>query len=79
MKYSDLTSYPRDYDATRYPIITHIEIEAVDFERFERRAADQTQIVILGHDHDLADDDRLVVHVGCASEKVKSRLERLWA
>jgi hypothetical protein len=53
MKYN-----PRRWDQTKFPVLAHIEIEAKNLEQLERRAADQTQARVLGHDE--ADGGQMV-------------------
>lgn len=77
MKYSDITDYPRQWDKSRFPVIVHIEIEAEKLEQLERRAADQTQVRVLGHDE--AGGGLIVVHVAAATEAAKRRFESRWA
>ena len=77
MLYTDIETYPRGWDKDRFPVIAHIEIDAARWAEFDRLASDQTQVQVLAHD--LADDDRVVAHVGCTSDAVKRRLENRWA
>ncbi len=72
-----INEYPRPWNRDTHPIVTHIEIEAEHFDQFERRAADQTQIRVLGHD--LSDHGQIVVHVACTSADAKRRIENRWA
>jgi hypothetical protein len=76
MRLADITNYPRGWDSSAHPVVAHIEIPASRLPDFETRAADQTQIRILGHDY--SDNEFVIVHVGCASEKAKRRLEQWW-
>ena len=43
MTYDEIISYPRKWDRAAYPIVAHIEIDAVKFSPFERLIDDQTQ------------------------------------
>ena len=74
--YSDIETYPRGWNKVQFPVVAHIEILAERWSEFDRLAEDQTQVQVLGHD--LADDDRIVAHVGCTSDVVKRRLENRW-
>jgi hypothetical protein len=76
MRYFDIVDYPRHWDQTRFPVIAHIEIEAKNLEQLERRAADQTQVRVLGHDE--ADGGLIVVHVACTDAEARRRFERRW-
>lgn len=76
MEFSDSTKYPRHYDKAIYPVVAHIEILASEFSDLDRRAADQTQVKVIGHDE--ADDGLLVVHVACTTEIARKRFERRW-
>lgn len=77
MTYDEITRYPRRRDVNQFPVVAHIEIDAEDWTEFQRLAEDQTQIKVVGHD--LADDDRVVAHVACTSDKTRERLEARWA
>ncbi len=72
-----INDYPRFWNRETYPIVAHVSIEAKHFDQFERLAADQTQVRVLGHD--LADHDQIIVHVACISADVRRRLEIRWA
>jgi len=69
--------FPRPWNRETHPLVTRIEIESEHFDQFERRAADQTQVRLLGHDE--ADEGRIVVHVACTSNDAKRRIENRWA
>jgi hypothetical protein len=77
MKYSDLTSYPRPWNRTTHPVISHIDIAAKSLERLELRAADQTQMQVLGHDE--GPHGQLVVHIACTDDIAKERFEARWS
>ena len=71
MPYSNITHYPRRHDAESYPLVGHIEMEAVRWGDFDRIVGDQTQAQVLGHE-DLG--EFVVAHVGCTSAAVLRRL-----
>ena len=76
MRFSDISSYPRAWNREIYPIIGHVEVDAESFRDIERDIKDMTQTTVLGHD--LADHDRIIIHVACTTEDVRGRLERRW-
>jgi hypothetical protein len=76
MRLSDITDYPRGWDRNRFPFVVQFEISKGRFEDFETRAADQTQIRLLGHD--VGDDGEVTVHVGCATEEAGRRIKKWW-
>lgn len=76
MKYSEIVDYPRHWDQTKFPVVAHIEIESENLEQLERRAADQTQVRVLGHDE--AAGGLIIVHVAATSESVLRRFESRW-
>jgi hypothetical protein len=73
MRINDPADYPRYYNRDTHPIITHIVIAVRDFPETERLIQDQTQAKLIGHD--LRDDDRIVIHVACATQDTRRRLE----
>ena len=77
MRYSEIVDYPRSWNRDTHPVVAHIEIEAERFGEFERLAADQTQVRVLGHDE--GSHGQIMVHVACASDEAKRRIESRWA
>lgn len=77
MPYSEIIDYPRPWNRETYPVLAHLEIEAEHYSEFERSAADQTQVRVLGHDE--GSHGRIVMHVACTSELVQRRLAGRWA
>ncbi len=77
MLYSDIIDYPRPWNREKYPVLAHLEIEAEQHIDFERKAADQTQVCVLGHDE--GSNGCIVMHVGCTTELVQRRLASRWA
>lgn len=76
MKYSEIASFPRYYDAAKFPVRALLSVDARDFADVERLIEDQTQAKVVGHD--LADDDRIHIHVVCTTDAVRRRLESRW-
>lgn len=77
MRFSEVSSYPRSWNQDAFPYIAHAEISTTQWGNFQRLIEDQTQTCILGHD--LVDDDTVVAHVGCRSEKTRDLIESRWA
>lgn len=60
-----------------YPVLAEIMIDAVDWHRFNQLNEDTPATTIIGHDD--PHDGFMTVHVACASEEVRDRLEDGWA
>jgi len=75
MRYGDIQPadgrLPRDY-----PVLAHINIDPVKWFEFERLIGDTPVTKIIGRDN--SRDERLVVHVACASTSVRDRLLDGW-
>jgi len=71
-----IDDYPRSWNKGTHPIIAHLQIEAQQFSEFDRMAADQTQIRILGHDE--SDHGLIVIHIACTTNDAKRRIEKRW-
>lgn len=76
MRFSEIAGFPRHYDDRKYPVRALLLVEARDFRDIERIIEDQTQARVIGHD--LADDDRIYIHVACTTDAVRKRLESRW-
>jgi hypothetical protein len=59
-----------------YPVRAEVHIDPVDWFDFERLVGDTPVTKIIGHDDPC--DERLVVHVACASASVGDRLRDGW-
>ena len=76
MMYSEIVSYPRPWNKERFPSVANVFIPAEQFRAFEQLIEDQTQTAMLGHD--IAEDDLVLIYVGCTSDEVKDKLEARW-
>jgi hypothetical protein len=76
MRINDPVSYSRIHNRDTHPIITHITVAGADFPEIERLIQDQTSARVLGHD--LADDQRVIIHIACTTENVRRRFELRW-
>ena len=75
MRYDDIQ--PTDVRLPRdYPVLAHISIDPVTWFEFERLIGDTPITKIIGRDDPC--DERLVVHVACASTSVRDRLLDGW-
>jgi hypothetical protein len=75
MRYDDVQ--PTDVQLPRgYPVLAHINIDPVKWFEFERLIGDTPVTKIIGRND--ARDERLVVHVACASTSVRNRLLDGW-
>jgi hypothetical protein len=77
MRCKDIIDYPRSFNRDTYPAVNDIQIEPQFFEQLERKAADQTQIKVVGHDE--ADGGLITVHVAATSEEAFHRFARRWS
>ena len=75
MRYGDMQ--PTDIRLPRgYPVLAHVSIDPVKWFEFERLIGDTPVTKIIGRND--ARDERLVVHVACASTSVRDRLLDGW-
>ena len=75
MRYRDIQ--PTDVRLPRgYPVLAEVNIDPVDWFRFEQMVGDTPVTKIIGHDDPLG--ERLLVHVACASTSVRDRLRDGW-
>jgi hypothetical protein len=77
MRYKEIIDYPRSFNRDTYPVVNDIQIEPQFLDQLERRAADQTQVKVVGHDE--ADGELLTVHVAATSEEAFKRFARRWS
>jgi len=76
MRYHDIQ--PTDVRLPRgYPVLAEISIDPADWFQFERLVGDTPVSKIIGRDD--PSDERLVVHVACASTSVRDRLRDGWS
>jgi hypothetical protein len=78
MRYCDIqpTASHRFRLPTSHPILAEIGIDPADWHDFQRLFADDPVIHILGHE--TPRNQRMIVHLACASVKVQRRLEDGW-
>ena len=75
MRYDDIQ--PTDVRLPRgYPVLAHISIDPVKWFEFEWLIEDTPVTKIIGRNN--ARDERLVVHVACASTSVRDGLRGGW-
>ncbi len=75
MRYRDIQ--PTDVRLPRgYPVLAEVNIDPVDWFRFEQMVGDTPVTRIIGHDDPC--DERLLVRVACASTSVRDRLRDGW-
>jgi hypothetical protein len=60
-----------------YPVLAEIEVEAIDWFRFQRLVGDTPVTRII--DHEGPKDGSVTVFVACADDDVQKRLEQGWA
>jgi hypothetical protein len=60
-----------------YPVLAQIIIDPADYYRFNQLVGDTSATRIISHDD--PQDGWLTVHVACASDDVRDRLEDGWA
>jgi hypothetical protein len=60
-----------------HPYIAQIEIDPADFAKFERFTQGAREVHLIRCDD--SKPDLWTLHVGCASEKVRQKLEEGWA
>jgi hypothetical protein len=75
MRYHDITC-DRFRLPPSHPILLHLRIDPADWFKFEQMADDNPATRIVGRDEPR--DERMIVHVACASEETRRRLEDGW-
>ena len=78
MKYRDITAdvSSRFQLPPSHPYLAELAIDPVNWHDFQRLFADEPATRILGHD--APRNGRMIVHVACASEETRTRLEDGW-
>jgi hypothetical protein len=78
MKYRDISDDVNDqFDLPpSHPILATLSIDPADWFRFQQFDDDNPATCILGYDEPC--DERMTVHVACASRTVRDRLEDGW-
>ena len=73
----DFKTYPRAWDRTKLPVVIDVEMLTERLTEFEKRARDQRNIAVLGHD--LSNFGQIVVYVACTDADVGRWLQHHWS